>query len=123
MKFVDREEELRLLNRYHELSRNKLIVLALYGLRRVGKTRLVREFCREKSYIYFFINPDKSPKSLLREFEDELKASGLPNYVKLNDWRDFVRVLFDNFQQHVIILDEFQAVIWAGQEPSPSKTF
>ncbi len=108
MKFVDREEELRLLNRYHELSRNKLIVLALYGLRRVGKTRLVREFCREKSYIYFFINPDKSPKSLLREFEDELKASGLPNYVKLNDWRDFVRVLFDNFQQHVIILDEFQ---------------
>jgi len=108
MKFVDRDEELELLNRYYRLSERKLIVLGIYGLRRVGKTRLVREFVKNKKYVYFFINPGKSPKSLLKEFEREIKVRGVPDYVKLTDWRDFIRVIFDFFRGYVVIFDEFQ---------------
>lgn len=108
MRFVNRTEEMRLLSKYFNLSRKKLVTLAIYGLRRVGKTRLVREFCRDKDYIYFFVSADKPSKSLLREFEIELKSRGLPSYLRLINWRDFIKALFDFLEGYIIIIDEFQ---------------
>ncbi len=46
MKFVGREKELNELSEIEALSRKKLFVVALFGLRRVGKTRLLLEFLR-----------------------------------------------------------------------------
>lgn len=55
MRFIDREKELEVLRKARERSRKKLYTLAIYGLRRVGKTRLLREFLGEKD-LYFFVD-------------------------------------------------------------------
>ncbi len=46
MNFIDREAELAELMNPQALSRKKKFVIAVYGLRRAGKTRLLLEFLR-----------------------------------------------------------------------------
>lgn len=49
--FVGREKELNKLGRMYKSS--KLEVAVIYGRRRVGKTTLINEFCRDKKAIFF----------------------------------------------------------------------
>ena len=49
--FYCREEELKLMNSRFEKGRFECIVI--YGRRRVGKTALINEFCKDKPTIYF----------------------------------------------------------------------
>ena len=51
MRFVNRTEKLTFLNKYYNQTGFQFI--PLYGRRRVGKTRLVREFIRDKRALYF----------------------------------------------------------------------
>lgn len=51
MKFYCREDELRKMNRRYEEGVFECVVI--YGRRRVGKTALINEFCRDKKTIYF----------------------------------------------------------------------
>ena len=48
--FHCRENELRKLNRRYEKGQFECIVI--YGRRRVGKTALINEFCKDKPVIY-----------------------------------------------------------------------
>jgi AAA+ ATPase superfamily predicted ATPase len=56
--FIDREEERALLEREWESSGGRLVIL--YGRRRIGKTRLIDEFIRDKPGI-LYIAEDASP--------------------------------------------------------------
>lgn len=49
--FYCREEELRTMNKRYERGQFECVII--YGRRRVGKTALINEFCREKKTIYF----------------------------------------------------------------------
>ena len=49
--FYCREEELRIMNQRYEKGRFECIVI--YGRRRVGKTALINEFCKDKPTVYF----------------------------------------------------------------------
>ena len=49
--FYCREEELKTMNRRYEKGRFECIVI--YGRRRVGKTALINEFCKDKPIVYF----------------------------------------------------------------------
>ena len=49
--FYCREEELKTMNRRYEKGRFECIVI--YGRRRVGKTALINEFCKDKPTVYF----------------------------------------------------------------------
>lgn len=49
--FYCREEELRTMNRRYQKGRFECIVI--YGRRRVGKTALINEFCKDKPTLYF----------------------------------------------------------------------
>lgn len=51
MRFYCREDELRKMNRRFEAGAFECVVI--YGRRRVGKTALINEFCRDKKTIYF----------------------------------------------------------------------
>jgi AAA+ ATPase superfamily predicted ATPase len=51
MDFVNRREELAFLERCHAAAGFQFV--PIYGRRRVGKTRLVREFIRDKRALYF----------------------------------------------------------------------
>src|SRR3989344_1086991 len=107
MKFVDRVAELKELREIEALSRKKLFVVALYGLRRVGKTRLMVEFLKDRG-IYFFVNRNKTSNDLLSEFQDILKKSKVLGELENTDsWDKFFEVLG---QRDVppIVFDEFQ---------------
>lgn len=49
--FIGRERELKRLNEMY--CSGKLEVAIIYGRRRVGKTTLINEFCKDKSTIFF----------------------------------------------------------------------
>ena len=51
MKFHCRKDELQKMNRRYDAGKWECIVI--YGRRRVGKTTLINEFCRDKKTIYF----------------------------------------------------------------------
>ena len=51
MAFYCREDELRKMNR--RFAEGKFEFIVIYGRRRVGKTALINEFCKDKPTIYF----------------------------------------------------------------------
>jgi len=67
---------MRILEEAKKRSKRKLYTLVVYGLRRVGKTRLLLEFLEEKD-LYFFVNRGKTSESLLREYEEILRKKEL----------------------------------------------
>ncbi len=58
-RFYCRDEELRKLNKRYENGKFECVVI--YGRRRVGKTALINEFCKDKPTIFFsaLIRPEK----------------------------------------------------------------
>ena len=126
MKFIDRENELNEIWELDALSKKKLFVVALYGLRRVGKTRLLLEFLRDvgsghgsadgsgygygKDGLYFFVNKNKTSADLLEEFQGIMKRNGvLGELESLNSWDKFFEVLMDEARKAPpIVFDEFQ---------------
>ena len=48
--FINRETDLSFLERRYKSDKAELIII--YGRRRVGKTRLLQEFVRDKEHIY-----------------------------------------------------------------------
>ena len=62
--FIDREAELAALERLWRSPRPELLVL--YGRRRVGKTELLRQFCRDKPAVFFLAAQVKEADNLNR---------------------------------------------------------
>jgi hypothetical protein len=124
MKFVNRKSELAELNELEALSKKKLFVIALYGLRRVGKTRLLLEFLRAvgsghgtgdgSGYgygmhgLYFFVNKNKTSADLLDEFQGIMKRNGILGELEtLNSWDSFFETLVTR-KTPPVVFDEFQ---------------
>ena len=102
IKFYDREAELKTLT-----SVSEPFLAVIYGRRRVGKTRLILEFCKNRKFIYLFVNPEKSSKMLLEEFSRQLReAMRLPSYVRPESWREFFELL--SGYDGIVVFDEFQ---------------
>ncbi|MBI5046997.1 AAA family ATPase [Candidatus Micrarchaeota archaeon] len=107
MKFVDRKSELTELKELEILSKKKLFVIALYGLRRVGKTRLLLEFLKNKG-LYFFVNKNKTSADLLAEFQGIIKKNKtLGELEVLDSWDKFFETLITR-ETPPIVFDEFQ---------------
>ena len=107
MKFVNREAELEELEGLRALSKKKLFLTALYGLRRVGKTRLLLEFLKGRG-LYFFVNRNKTSADLLREYEGILKAGKVLGELEtLDSWDRFVEVITKR-ETPPVVFDEFQ---------------
>ena len=90
--FYCREEELRGMNRRYVRGQFECIVI--YGRRRVGKTALINEFCKDKPTIYFsalnatakenlealsgaiqgYMHPESASAAVYRSYEDALNA-------------------------------------------------
>ncbi|HJC24184.1 MAG TPA: ATP-binding protein [Candidatus Eisenbergiella merdavium] len=60
--FIGREQELKKLNRMYQSGR--LEVAIIYGRRRVGKTTLINEFCRDKKTIFFAAQESSAQQNL-----------------------------------------------------------
>ena len=107
MKFINREKEINTLEDARALSKRKLFSVAIWGLRRVGKTRMMLKFMKDTD-MYFFVNKDKTSISLLDEYQTYLRNANIINELeKLNSWDDFFSVLFERYEG-IVAFDEFQ---------------
>lgn len=107
--FVDRILEKREVSKLLKKDGNHLVVI--YGRRRVGKTRLLREAWPEASTLYFLASnstPELNRIDLIREIatfsKTELSPEDFPT------WRTVLRLLFELKPKKplVVVLDEFQ---------------
>lgn len=114
MKFVNRENELDLLN--SEFSRNESSFVVIYGRRRTGKTTLIEHFLKDKDSLYFFADT-QNEISQIKRFQDLLaekfKDPFLMN-IQINHWDtifDYLCKKLDPQQRFVIAIDEFQSLV------------
>ena len=109
MKFVDRKDEMRRLDGLGEGGRAGLA--ALWGRRRVGKTRLLLEWCRRRGGLYSVA--DLSSESVQRRYFAEAAAAKFPGFAEAEypDWRTLLRALGREAERVAwhgpVVLDEF----------------
>ncbi len=114
--FVDRERELASLEQCHGSDRAELYVL--YGRRRVGKTELLRAFCRGKRHI-FFVADLGTEASALAELTRQIgafahgRADALGPFPSWDAALQFLAALAAD-ERLVVVLDEFTYLIGAN---------
>ena len=105
LKFVDRGSELETLNSL--FSKKSAALVLLYGRRRVGKTRLVQEFLRDKRSLYFYV-PNAEEKTILAEFSRVVESEFFEGF-RFADFGSFMEYLVKRSGDGTIVaIDEFQ---------------
>ena len=107
--FYCREEELRTMNRRYDKGQFECIVI--YGRRRVGKTALINEFCKDKPTIYFSAlnataqeNLEALSKAIYACKDPE--GSAAPTYRSYEDALDEITSMAKR-QRLVFVIDEY----------------
>ncbi len=113
MRFVNRTEELAFLNKYYNQPGFQFI--PLYGRRRVGKTRLVREFIRDKRALYFLADSVTEGEQLRNLGCEVGEYFGDTILVEsgFRDWQQFFRYLKEKAEHErlVMVIDEFPYLV------------
>ncbi len=107
--FIGRKNELQFLNDAYQSDKAELIVL--YGRRRVGKTELLNEFCKDKQ-CFFYTCREYTDIKQLQSFTDKIRSYNIPTFEYVNcfsDWEQaFSSVLFINTdKKKLLVIDEF----------------
>ncbi len=113
MRFYDRESELKALYKVHQQIQTSSRLTVITGRRRIGKTRLIQEFCSDMNNLYFFVSR-KNEEILCDEFMGYIRDMGLPAaYGKFTRLIDIFSLLFDLGTQRelTVVIDEFQELL------------
>jgi AAA+ ATPase superfamily predicted ATPase len=113
MRFYDRESELKALYKVHQQIQTCSRLTVITGRRRIGKTRLIQEFCSDINNLYFFVSR-KNEEILCDEFMGYIRDMGLPaTYGKFTRLIDIFSLLFDLGTQRelTVVIDEFQELL------------
>jgi len=105
VRFVNRRNELSLLNALYESGKANLVIVC--GRRRVGKTRLLLEFLKGKKGIYFYI-PRGGEETILSELSKVVKEDFFTGF-RFPEFRSFLEYLSRKFEEGaIVVIDEFQ---------------
>ncbi len=112
MKFVNRKEELAILNGFY--GEDKFHFIPVYGRRRIGKTRLIQEFIKDKPAIYFLadsVAENEQLRNLGKEagafFNDPLLSSR-----GFDDWYQFFEYIKGHAKERMLlVIDEFPYLV------------
>lgn len=118
---IGRDHELRILDKEYQSRKNGLTVI--YGRRRIGKSYLIRSFCKGKPSLIIEGLEDKSSQvqmdSFVHEIKSQVKDFPIPN-VKYTNWRqvlDLITLLLQTRKEKLVLcLDEFQ---WMALQRTP----
>jgi len=113
--FIDRDEELALLEKCYASSKAELFVL--YGRRRVGKTALLTQFCQNKRSIFFVadMNTEQSLRAgFSRAINQGIFGSQAAGAI-YNSWEDIFLLLAEHSRTSrlIVVLDEFTYLVSA----------
>ncbi len=108
--FIDRHQELAALEQMFQSGVAEFFVL--YGRRRVGKTELLAQFCKNKRSIYFLASQLKTPDQLrqLTETSRHVINDPLLQSLVFDDWESAFIYFAQQAREErlVLVLDEFQ---------------
>ncbi len=117
MEFINRNRELQALEEEYRAARPSLVIL--YGRRRVGKTRLLREFLKDKPHLYYMA--DLENEILQRERLKRLAAEALEDpllgEISFYGWEELFTYLLEkiltrtNGKKFILALDEFSYLL------------
>jgi AAA+ ATPase superfamily predicted ATPase len=119
MKFIGRHHELRFLEQHY--ASNSAVLLPIYGRRRVGKSRLIDEFIRDKPCIYF-LGKRMATELQIRQFteaaipvvqNDALEHASFPNWETA---LKSITSLWKKEQKLLVVMDELQWTAEAAPE-------
>ena len=83
--------------------------LVITGRRRVGKTELIREFCRDKKSLFYYVDQNKSIDIMMEEFgRYTATVLDMPGYVKIDTPESLLEFLFSYEHPVIVVFDEFQ---------------
>lgn len=108
---IGREKEQKQLEKLYASDQSEFV--ALYGRRRVGKTYLIKEVFNDH-FAFRHTGLQKAPKSKqLKEFAVSLRAAGMHDIPKLNDWYD----AFNALSEFLSSLPEGRKVVFIDELP------
>lgn len=107
--FIGRQNEQQFLNKAYKSNKAEFIVL--YGRRRVGKTELLREFCKDKANIFYQCRK-YTDEVQLREFSHELLSFSNKENKYISSFEDWDKAFsyiedIECTEKLVIVIDEF----------------
>lgn len=111
-KFINRKKELETLRK--EYNREEASFVVIYGRRRVGKTSLIKEFCKDKKKIMFLAteeseneNRNAFKEAVAEAFDDLLlRESQISRWETIFEY--IVRKCEGSKERLILVLDEFQ---------------
>lgn len=111
-KFIDRHQEMETL--LDEYNRDGSSFIIMYGRRRVGKTKLITEFIKDKNALYFLASQESEVqnRNLFKEKVAEFINSDLLQNATISDWDTIFKALIETkFEtKPIIVIDEFQYI-------------
>lgn len=124
--FIGREMELKLLNKLYRSDKSELFVL--YGRRRIGKTELLKQFCKGKPAVLYTANQAEIQDNLQQCWQ--ICCNSLPQadadlvFASLEALLGRLAKLSTRTKKLIIVLDEFQYWVDADRSiPSQLQRF
>ena len=105
MKFYDRKAELAALENACSGKGAEMVVVS--GRRRIGKSRLIDEFLKNKDHAKILIVP-KEEKQIAGDFAVALADGYKPSF---NNVEEALEYFFNNFKKRILYIDEFPNLI------------
>lgn len=110
MDFIGREREMEVLQYQYESVEHPFVIIK--GRRRVGKSRLITEFCKDKDALYFQADKEDS-ESILKSFCNKLSKKIGISALGADSWETaidmFVRL--SEPVRKILVIDEFQYIV------------
>lgn len=110
--FYGRNDEMKFLEERYKKKEGQLVVL--YGRRRIGKTELLRQFCKNKEHVFYVCRETTDREQLNLVSKKLLSDSPLKEYVKeFGAWEDAFRFVKDmpGSGKKLLVLDEFPYMV------------
>lgn len=109
--FIGREKELADLNELY--SQDKFQLFVLYGRRRVGKTTLLNEFCKDKDTVFYSAEQSNDKLNLEKFSSLVFGFYGENNLEPFSSWTNALSYIDErqNGKKLVIVIDEFPYLV------------
>jgi AAA+ ATPase superfamily predicted ATPase len=99
-KFIDRKDELKYLN--DEYDKNDFRFISIIGRRRLGKTRFIEEFLKNKHDYCYFLVPELNDLDARLEVSKKLHESLGISFIGTPLWDDIFAKLFTESQGRLL---------------------
>ena len=110
MRFYNRTQELNILGRTWEQSKQSACFTVMVGRRRIGKTSLLLESVKGTKYLYLFVSRTSEPLLCQQFQKDAAEALGIQIFGTITRFRDLFEqlLIFSTKKHYTLIIDEFQ---------------